>query len=119
MTTTTTATIINLYEDNAGNVYLERDGEAWVLGPVAPDMHGSFAQDAAGWVDGTWEPSEDTGQSRVDYAGLLADTQIEEAGDATHHIAMWSSTRGVMLKLNAHGEPVAGAGGRAYLGIES
>jgi hypothetical protein len=94
---------IELYEDNAGAVYLHRDGRTWGLGPVTPDMNGAFPPDAAAWASGDWDPNEDDGQSPFDDTENLT------------HIATWCD--GIIRVITTQwGERVAGGGGDAYIG---
>lgn len=96
---------VNLYEDNAGHLFLHRlsDDTAWSLGTEPTD--GAFAKDAAAWVAGEWEPNENDGQTPVPLDAL----------DGLEHIATWRP-RGVQLIDGAVG-PAAGGAGRAYLGL--
>lgn len=100
---------VTVYEDNAGQVYLRRDGadHYWYLGVVTADMHGRFADDAEGWIGGDWEPNEDDGQGR--HAG--------EPHEGLVRVGSWSSGEGVKVARRLNGDIEAGAGGRLYLGV--
>ncbi|WP_326683076.1 hypothetical protein [Streptomyces sp. NBC_01237] len=101
---------VDLYEDNAGGLYLRRRGETtvWSMGYDAGQLGGPFASDAAAWRDGEWEPSESDGQ----IPGYGRDTS------SLTHIATWSTSAGLDLMGDAAaGRPAAGAGGREYLDI--
>jgi hypothetical protein len=102
MTDRSDTAIVGLYEDNAGAVYVGKDGETWGLGPVTADMAGEFAQLAAAWASGDWEPNEGDGQVPADLDGLV-------------HIATWIPG-GIFVEKNDHGERLAGAGGDAFIG---
>ena len=67
-------TVITLYATNSDPVCAQKDDEPiWEFGPVTPDMYGEFAELAALWHEGAWEPNEDDGQHPVeDYEGLVA-----------------------------------------------
>jgi hypothetical protein len=93
---------VELYEDNAGAVYLHRGNETWSLGPVTADMSGQFAEDAAAWVAGDWEPNDNDGQTPTNLDGLT-------------HIATWTPG-GVIAETNDFGERIAGFGGSDYIG---
>lgn len=98
---------IRIYEDNAGAVYLERNGEVWALGPVTPDMYGHAESDAAGWHAGDWAPNENDGQKPATTDGLDV-------------IAEW--TPGYGLSIAAYIDRpglAAGMGGAAYLGVDA
>lgn len=102
-----TDTTIRIYEDNAGAVYLERNGVAWSLGQITPDMYGNAESDAQDWHAGEWEPNETDGQTPADTAGLDV-------------IAEW--TPGYGLSIAAYIDRpglAAGAEGAAYLGIDA
>jgi hypothetical protein len=95
---------VRVYEDNAGSVYLCRGADVWALGPVTPDMEGNARRDALAWSLGGWEPSEESGQSRVEGAHDLM------------LIGMCLPTGRLVPERDIWGNSVAGAGGRAYLG---
>ena len=101
---------VNLYEDNAGQVYLQRDGadHYWYLGVVTNDMYGRFAGDAAGWIGGDWEPSEDDGQRRHD----------GEPHEGLVRVGSWSAGEGVKVARKSNDDIEAGAGGQLYLGVD-
>ncbi|MFB7359645.1 hypothetical protein [Streptomyces gardneri] len=98
---------IQAYEDNAGGVYLQHgtDSTAWFLGPVTPDLNGKFDEDASAWHAGDWEPGEPNGQEPTDSL------------DGLEHIATWTPGDGVRIVHSPSGDPIAGGGGQAYLGI--
>jgi len=96
---------ITIYEDNAGSVYVERAGEAWDIGPVTTDLQGAAATTAAAWHAGDWEPNVDDGQTRA----RIDDLPI---------IATWTPV-GLSIEYDDNGDPVAGAGGQAFLGIST
>lgn len=97
---------VSIHEDSSGAVYLTRDGVTWALGPVTPDMYGQAARTAWAWCAGDWEPNEGDGQTRADDTDLTL-------------IATWHTVGSLLIETDQHGEPVAGAGGRAYLGSTS
>lgn len=95
--------IVKLFEDNSGAIYLQRDGQTWGIGPVTFDMLGRFASDAAAWVAGEWEPSEEGGQVLAKDVGL-------------DHIATWTSA-GIRIETYPHGSDlIAGNDGESYIG---
>ncbi|MEV7675038.1 hypothetical protein [Streptomyces sp. NPDC088752] len=98
---------VQVWEDNAGGVYLKLAGEktAWSMGPVTSDREGKFAADAEGWHAGEWRPGEH-------------DEQPTESTEGLEHIATWSEADGVEIVTRPNGDPVAGAGGQAYVGAE-
>ncbi|WP_043654504.1 hypothetical protein [Nocardia thailandica] len=98
-----------IYEDNSGAVYMERGGDAWAIGPVTGDLEGQATEHAKAWNARDWEPSEDDGQTRIAVA-QLADLV---------HIATWNINTGLDVERDAYSDPVAGAGGRAFLGVDS
>ncbi|MFJ5984396.1 hypothetical protein [Lentzea sp. NPDC092896] len=95
---------IEIHEDNSGAVYLTRGSETWGLGPVTIDMKARAADDAQGWANNDWEPNEHDGQVRADLTGL-------------EHIATWHPG-GMVIEHDHHDNPVAGAGGASYLGLD-
>ncbi|MGW2113151.1 hypothetical protein [Streptomyces sp. NPDC001948] len=101
---------VDLYEDNAGGLYLRKDGDTtlWSLGAGAEQTCGPFTNDATAWRDGDWQPNEGDGQTPL----FGTDT------DDLTHIATWSSKSGLAVIDGAAG-PAAGAAGSIYLGIEN
>jgi len=99
---------VHAWEDNAGQVYLQREGENayWYLGAVTADM--DFADDAQGWHDGDWEPNEGDGQELVG----------EQPQEGHVRIGAWTPARGVEVARKWNGDIEAGAGGQAYLRVD-
>jgi hypothetical protein len=102
---------IRLYEDNAGGLSAHKDdGPVWyfgVCGAVYGPDPAMFAEDAAAWLDGDWEPSENDGQH--------ADGETEP-GDDISLIATYED--GSLVVIREQGSPVAGGSGEAYLGVQ-
>jgi hypothetical protein len=101
-------TTVRLYATNADNVYGQLgQGPAWNLGPVTPDLHGMFAEDAESWLAGDWEPSPANGQAEF-IAGHAVSAAVA-AGNITL-AATWTSAGGVVPEPGDHGAAV-----RSYL----
>ncbi|MEU9849331.1 hypothetical protein [Streptomyces sp. NPDC047985] len=100
---------VDLYEDNAGGLYLLRAGDTtgWSLGFSAEQTCGPFAEDAAAWREGDWQPNEHDGQTPEYGMGT----------ESLTHIATWSAKDGLEVIKGATSEPAAGAAGRIYLGL--
>ncbi|MGW5989479.1 hypothetical protein ACWFRT_13875 [Streptomyces anulatus] len=98
---------VDLFEDNAGGLYLRKTGDTtgWFLGAGAEHTCGPFTDDAKAWRDGDWEPNQGDGQT-PDY-GM----------DVTNltHIATWSAKKGLKVINGQAGGPAAGAAGSIYL----
>lgn len=95
---------INVLEDNAGAVYLAATGEVWGLGPVTADMKEQAVAHASAWASGEWEPNE-------------TDGQVPAGVDDLELIGQWTAAGGLVVTRDVWGEPVAGFGGREYLGV--
>ncbi|MYW09987.1 hypothetical protein GT034_16745 [Streptomyces sp. SID2563] len=105
-----TQATINVFEDNAGQSYLQREGadHHWYLGVVEADLHGRFADDAQGWIEGDWEPNEADGQERYD----------GEPRDGVVRVGSWSTAGGVTVARDGNDHIAAGAAGQLYLGVD-
>ncbi|WP_331731845.1 hypothetical protein OG298_45190 (plasmid) [Streptomyces sp. NBC_01005] len=101
---------VSLYEDNAGGLYLQRDGDTtvWFMGAGAEHTCGPFVDDATAWRDGDWQPNENDGQT----PGYGMDTA------SLTPIATWSTKEGLDVVEGPSAGPAAGAAGGIYLGIE-
>lgn len=87
--TRTAATVVRLYEDNDGGLYLRRDdGPLWALGVPPHDRVSDFRDDAQAWAEDQWQPSEDDGQRPVD--------DDDDDGDLAP-VAYWTPAQGVRL----------------------
>lgn len=98
---------IDLYEDNAGGLYLQRDGgRLWSLGVIGLDaqFRGKFGEDAAAWIAGDWEPGEASGQTEIDDETAVVD-----------HVATWENGAVTLSRIN--GYLAAGFSAQGYLGI--
>jgi hypothetical protein len=99
---------VHAWEDNAGQVYIQREGENayWYLGMGTADM--DFADEAEAWHNGDWQPNENDGQ------------ELDSEGPREGHvrIATWTPARGIEVARKWNGDIEAGAGGQAYLGID-
>jgi hypothetical protein len=115
-------THIDLHENNSGGlIAVKDDGEAWTLGfnGMEAQFRGKFAEDAAAWAGGDWEPNENDGQRPAD----------PDWADFCEHVAVWRDgiiwyalccPRGEWsadLRRLGDGEPLAGFSAQGYLGI--
>jgi antitoxin (DNA-binding transcriptional repressor) of toxin-antitoxin stability system len=90
---------VTLYETNSDLLVIARGKDAWSLHLAGDHMEGMFAQDAAAWINGEWEPSEGDGQSPTSTDDLTA-------------VATWDEERDVTLLVLADS---LGAAAREYL----
>lgn len=106
-------TVIRLYEDNAGQLFVHRDGDslAWSLGIADVDIHGEFRDNVQEWVNGDWEPGPRHGQTAV------SPTQLGTHSQTPQHIATWTFDK-VDVVDDGNGRPAAGGSGRIFLGIK-
>ncbi|WP_432008694.1 hypothetical protein [Streptomyces bacillaris] len=102
---------VDLFEDNAGGLYLRKAGDTtgWFLGAGAEHTCGPFTDDAKAWRDGNWEPNENDGQTPAYGMNTAALT----------HIATWSTKGGLKVIDGPSAAPAAGAAGGIYLGIKN
>lgn len=90
---------VTLYETNSDILVIARGDDAWTLHPGA-DLAGRFADDAAAWINGDWEPNEGDGQTPTHLDDLKA-------------VATWSPRTG--LALTVRRDSLGGAA-RDYIG---
>jgi hypothetical protein len=98
--------MIAIYEDAAGSVYLERDGETWNLGPADRYTDGSASECAEGWHNGSWHPSDHNSQPHATTDSLVL-------------IGTWTPEVGLVVIFNGSADVVAGAAGKRFLGVKS
>ncbi|MFJ2279272.1 hypothetical protein ACIOEZ_34550 [Streptomyces sp. NPDC087866] len=101
---------VDLFEDNAGGLYLQLAGDTtvWSMGPGAEHSCGPFTDDVASWREGDWEPSENDGQTPC--YGMDTSTLTR--------IATWSAKDGLTVIEGPSAGPAAGAAGSIYLGLD-
>lgn len=86
---------VTLYETNADLVLAQLDaGVIWQMGPVTPDMYGTFAATAAAWIAGEWEPNEADGQSPGTADGIVPVAAWRDAAQDVTLLAPWAEIGG-------------------------
>lgn len=101
-------TVIDLYEDNGGNLIAAKDdGQPWLLGfnGQDPEFAGKFGRDAAAWAAGEWEPGEGDGQS-----------QSGTGYETCQHVARWQDGTVTLTLDEVSRQPLAGFSASGYIG---
>lgn len=88
----TTIPTVDLYEDNAGHLYLAWNGQAW---EIETSRYSDFADDAESLTAGIVDTDD---LDDVDLDDLIEQTHLSH--DATRHVATWTAGA-----VTVHGRP--------------